>query len=105
MHTSPAAGPFRFRWSAPAALVLLAAIWPVAATPSQPPAWKEAQTFPLKGLKVCLSAPVLVARSKGYLWFPTLVRHSNGDLLALMSNYADIHTNTATSSVSWSGDG
>lgn len=55
-------------------------------------------------MQVTLSKPVLVGRSKGYLWFPTLVRLSDGDLLALMSNYADIHVATSTCSVSWSAD-
>src|SRR5438874_748118 len=36
--------------------------------------WKEVKTERRKGVTVTLSAPVLVARSKGYLWFPTLVR-------------------------------
>src|SRR5262245_32326919 len=67
--------------------------------------WEEKQTVTLKGVKVSLSAPVLVSRSKGYLWFPTLVKRPDGDLLALMSNYADENTNSATSSVCWSGDG
>jgi hypothetical protein len=68
-------------------------------------AWKVAHVERLPGLAVALSEPVLVARSKGYLWFPTLVRLEGGDLLALMSNYADVHTNTSTSQVAWSTDG
>jgi len=67
--------------------------------------WKVVKTQPLKGLTLSLSAPVLVARSKGYLWFPTLVRLGNNDLLALMSNYADVHTTTSTCRASWSGNG
>ena len=68
------------------------------------PAWKVEKTETLKGLKVSLARPVLVARSKGYLWFPTLIRR-DGDLLALMSDYPDEHTKTSTSKVAWSGDG
>jgi hypothetical protein len=71
----------------------------------KPPAWKTAATVDLKGLKVSLSEPVLVARSKGYLWFPTLLRLENSDLLAILSNYPDAHTASATSLVCWSGDG
>ena len=37
-----------------------------------PAAWKPSQTVALNGLKVTFSHPVLVARSKGYLWFPTV---------------------------------
>lgn len=70
-----------------------------------PPAWKFTRTETLTGLKASLSAPVLVARSPGYCWFPTLVRLDDGELLALMSNYADVHTSSATAFVSWSGDG
>ncbi len=48
---------------------------------------------------------MLVARSKGYLWFPTLIRLTNGDCMAVMSTYADKHVDTAVSAVSWSHDG
>lgn len=67
--------------------------------------WEQKQTIALKGVKVSLSAPVLVARSKGYLWFPTLIRRPHGDLLAGMSNYADVHTQTSTGTFCWSGNG
>jgi hypothetical protein len=56
-------------------------------------------------LKVTLSSPVLVARSKGYLWFPNLVRREDGTLLARMYDYADVHTNQSTGKVCWSSDG
>src|SRR5436309_2812043 len=67
--------------------------------------WKEVKIERLKGATVSLSSPVLVARSKGYLWFPTLIRLDNDDLLAMMSNYADVHTTTSTCRAAWSGDG
>src|SRR5262249_26046035 len=67
--------------------------------------WKTTRTIPLKGLKAHLSEPVLVARSKGYLWFPTLVHLGKGKLLAVMSNYADVHTNSSTCLAAWSRDG
>ena len=54
---------------------------------------------------VTLSKPVLVARSKGYLWFPTVVRHSHGELAAMMSDYADEHVTQGTSRSTWSADG
>lgn len=69
------------------------------------PEWQAARTETLEGVKVTLSRPVRVARSQGYLWFPTLVRLDDGQLLSVMSNYADIHTTTSTSRVAWSGDG
>src|SRR5262245_34011835 len=67
--------------------------------------WKTTKTVELKGLKVSLSSPVLVARSQGYLWFPTLYKLADGNLLALMSDYADMHTTTSTSMASWSSNG
>ena len=43
----------------------------------------------VENYQVTLSAPVLVARSKGYLWFPTLTKLANGDLRVIMSDRAD----------------
>jgi len=67
--------------------------------------WQAGNTAEVAGLKVTFSKPVLVARSKGYLWFPTLVKLSSGELLAKMSDYADMHVAGATSHVAWSADG
>jgi hypothetical protein len=67
--------------------------------------WEAGNAIELAGVRVTLSKPVLVGRSNGCLWFPTLVRLSNGHLLALMSNYADQHTTTSTCSAAWSTDG
>jgi hypothetical protein len=75
------------------------------AGPAERPAWKDVKTESLKGLKVTLSAPVLVARSKSYLWFPTLVPLDGGGLLALMSNYPDDHILPSTSRTAHSADG
>jgi hypothetical protein len=72
---------------------------------AEAPKWKRAKTVSLPGVKVSLSEPVLVARSKGYLWFPTLIPLANGDLLAVMNDYADMHVKDATAQVSWSSDG
>jgi len=49
----------------------------------------DMKTIELKGLNVTLSQPVLVARSKERLWFPTLINLENGKLLAVMSNVPD----------------
>lgn len=64
----------------------------------------DTQTIAVPHYNITLAQPTLVARSKGYLWFPTLVRLSNGDLLAIMSNYADIETNAPTGRHAWSTD-
>ena len=69
------------------------------------PTWKPGQTLPFQQGHVTLSQPVLVARSKGYLWFPSLSRLSDGRLLAIMSNYADEHVTISTANLSWSADG
>lgn len=68
-------------------------------------AWDEASKIALEGCKVALSKPVLVARSSGYLWFPTLIRQEGKRLLAVMSNYPDDHVKEATSAIAWSSDG
>src|SRR5262249_36505780 len=87
------------------ALVALLFARPLAGSAAEKPAWSAAKTVRLKGLKVSLSRPVLVARSKGYLWFPTLIALGKGQLLTLMSDYADEHVKTSTSMVAWSRDG
>jgi hypothetical protein len=87
------------------ALVALLFARPLAGSAAEKPAWSAAKTVRLKGLKVSFSRPVLVARSKGYLWFPTLIALGKAQLLALMSDYADEHVKTSTSMVAWSRDG
>jgi hypothetical protein len=67
--------------------------------------WRTGNIVEVPGLRVTISKPVLVGRSKGYLWFPTVVRLSSGDLLAMMSDYADTQVAEATSEVAWSSDG
>ena len=67
--------------------------------------WKVARAVELKGMSVSLSEPVLVARSKGFLWFPTLVQTAGGDLMAIFSDQNDTHHRHWTSVVSWSGNG
>ncbi len=63
------------------------------------------KTITLSGLEISLSKPRLVARSHGYLWFPTLYRTGSGEWLAAMSDYADLHVGEGTCQVSWSDDG
>ncbi len=74
-------------------------------TEEKPPAWVNRPTLKLPGLEVTASEPVLVARSRGYLWFPTVVRLANGDLVALMQNHADVHVKQSTGDATWSRDG
>ena len=66
--------------------------------------WVDMKTIKLKGLSVTLSQPVLVARSKEYMWFPTLINLENGKLLAVMSNVPDAIV-PPKSSAAWSSDG
>lgn len=68
-------------------------------------AWKPGLVTQLKDVKIQLSQPVLVARRKGFLWFPTLTKLTNGDLMVTMSSYADEHTETSTAYYTWSVDG
>lgn len=67
--------------------------------------WKPARTVQLDGVTVTVSEPVRVAESKGYLWFPTLLRLHGGRLLAIMSDKPDTHTNEQTGEVAISADG
>jgi len=68
--------------------------------------WQTRAQLTVDGLRVSLSQPVLVARRHDYLWFPSLIRVGDSDeLLAMMSNYADEHTNTSIAMVSRSRDG
>jgi len=66
--------------------------------------WQPARTVQFEGMTVTVSEPVRVAESKGYLWFPTLLRLHDGRLLAIMSEKADVHTNEQTGAVAWSED-
>lgn len=68
------------------------------------PTWEPGQKLSWGQGHVTLSQPVLVARSKGYLWFPSLARLSDGRVLAVMSNYADEHVTVSTASFTWSAD-
>jgi len=67
--------------------------------------WPQGQSVSLENFDVTLSAPVLVNRSRGYCWFPSLVVLANGDLMATMSNYADVHTDESTSYNCFSSNG
>jgi hypothetical protein len=89
---------------------LTAALW-VAVMPvivlagGSAPDWKTSRVVQLDGLTVTVSEPVCVARSKGFLWFPTIARVGQQRLVAMMSNKADAHTNEQTGAVAWSTDG
>lgn len=63
------------------------------------------KTIKLKGLNVTLSQPVLVARSKERLWFPTLIDLEKGKLLAVMSNIPDACMWPTKAWAAWSSDG
>ena len=53
--------------------------------------WTERKAIALAGLRVSLSEPVLVGRSRGYFWFPNLWVMPNGDLMSTISSVPDIH--------------
>jgi hypothetical protein len=65
----------------------------------------DMKTIKLKGLSVTLSQPVLVARSKERLWFPTLINLEKGKLLAVMSNIPDACMWPTKAWAAWSSDG
>lgn len=70
-------------------------------------AWPEGKTYSLDGVRCSVSAPVLVARSKGFLWFPTLVHLGGDELVAVMQNRHDACTDPykTTALVARSRDG
>lgn len=73
-----------------------------------PPAPLERETgatVELNGLSVTLFKPRVVARSRGFLWFPTLVRLGDGSFVAVMSDYPDQHTRSSTCLTALSRDG
>ena len=78
---------------------------PLLADDQPKPAWEMTNTVSLDGLEISLSKPRLVARSHGYLWFPTMTRLSGGELFANFSANLDAVVADRTSSVSWSADG
>jgi hypothetical protein len=92
------------RWMV-ATVVLTAPSMLARAHEPAPASWKPARTVVLGGLTIAVSQPVQVAESKGYLWFPTLMRLDDRRLVALMSNKADELTDEQTAEAVWSTDG
>lgn len=85
-----------------AILVLIAAlrVEPVASDKG----WPQGKTYELSGLRVTLSAPVLVGRSKDYFWFPQIQLLPNGELIAIIRTCADDWPFEDKSAVLWSVD-
>lgn len=77
---------------------------PLRANDQKSPGWEMIKTVSLEGLEVSLSEPRLVARSRGYLWFPTMTRLSGGELFANFSTNLDAVVANRTASASWSAD-
>lgn len=67
-------------------------------------AWKTGKTINLEGFKITLSRPVLVGRKKGCFQFPTVTKISNGDLVAVISDYSDTAVVSSTALLFWSSD-
>ena len=55
------------------------------------PSWEDRRTVDLRGLRVTLSRPILVARSRGFHWFPCIARLGGGDLIATVATTADAY--------------
>lgn len=66
--------------------------------------WPQGKEYTLKGLRVSVSAPVLVARRKGYCWFASVGRLANGDLAATMSSTGDDYHWPNPGLICWSAD-
>ncbi len=67
--------------------------------------WVEHKSVDLNSLRLTLSKPIAVGRSRGYYWFPNLWRMKNGDLLCTISPVADIHMSSIPYLALWSRDG
>jgi hypothetical protein len=67
--------------------------------------WKPNRTVQIDGLRVTVSEPVLVAKSTGSLWFPTLARVNGDRWLVVMSDKRDEHTDEQTGVFAQSDDG
>jgi len=67
--------------------------------------WEFVKKVEIDGMQVELSAPQLVARSKRYCWFPTLVVLSNDDMIASVSPVPDRHFSATTAIIYRSSDG
>jgi hypothetical protein len=77
---------------------------PLRASDQIEPRWEMVKKLSLQGFEVSLSKPRLVARSRGYLWFPTMTRLSGGQLFANFSTNLDAVVADRTASASWSAD-
>jgi len=66
--------------------------------------WPTGKAYELKGLRVTLSAPVLVGRSKTYFWFPQIERLPNGEVLAIVRTCADANPYDSKGAILWSSD-
>jgi len=108
-HRRPASSGYRWRLiSIIVAWLVPAIFWPCgSARAADPPQqrWVDHARVELPGATVAISKPVLIHSRMGYLWFPTLLRLGSGDLVAIMSNYADEQTANSTALVSRSRDG
>lgn len=79
------------------------AVLPVAAQQSSQ--WEYGGSVEADGLKVILSKPRLVQRSKGFLWFPSLHQMADGRLFAILSTYPDQAQDTTPAVLTFSDDG
>src|SRR5690349_7724328 len=80
--------------------------------PPETKAWPEGASFDLKGVKVSLSAPVLVRRDREPYYFPKISRLPNNELVLCSSidrpvnlSVTDESFKPERSEILWSGDG
>ncbi len=81
------------------------------AGPDKPKEWPEGKTYQLKGLKVNLSAPVLVARhnpqDRVLWWYAYMYRVPSGEVMAIITTGPDQYENWSKCNTGfcWSADG
>ena len=90
--------------------ILAPAVW--AETAAEPKSWPDGKTFELKGMKVTLSAPVLVRRDREPYYFPKIARLPNGEIMLHSSVFAPLDLSKVDDNflperaeVLWSSDG
>jgi hypothetical protein len=94
----------RREWMQTSAVLAVVGGMGAVATIAAEPQWETAATVTVGGLQIALSKPRLVARSAGYMWFPTMTRLSGGELFLNLSTNLDAVVADRTSTVTWSAD-
>lgn len=67
--------------------------------------WPEGLSYAMDGMRVSVSCPVLIGRSRDYLWFPNIAELASGELIANAQPYSDLSVPATRCTVFRSTDG